>query len=300
MKNRSLRDPFEDFACYLASERNLALSTQEGYGHDVSLFLNHLKDVRGEKLEEASEDSLIDYLAFLKSKDLKESTIFRAFMAIKIFYRFLKQEDYVATNITDLIDSPKLWQLLPAVLTVREVTALLNAPDCSEEEGSRDRAIMELLYGSGLRVSEAIQLDIYDVDDTFVKVKGKGRKERVVPIGRKALLAIDSYLLHYRAQYESATNQALFVTSKGKRVDRFLIWRKIKEYGEEAGIEKNIHPHTLRHSFATHLLDGGADLRVIQEMMGHSSISSTDRYMRVSTHHLSEAFLNFHPRYQPD
>lgn len=301
MNNRplspKLRDPFEDFCCYLASERNLALSTQEGYGRDVSLFLRHLKDVREEKLESASEESLIGYLAFLKSKNLKESTIFRAFMAIKVFFRFLKREGYVASNITELIDSPKLWQLLPAILTVSEVTKLLNTPDSDEEEGSRDRAILELLYGSGLRVSEAVQLDIYDVDDAFVKVKGKGRKERVVPIGRKALSAIDSYLLHHRSNYESSSNQALFVTSKGKRVDRFLVWRKVKEYCKEAGIEKNIHPHTLRHSFATHLLDGGADLRVIQEMMGHSSIASTDRYMQVSTQHLSAAFLNFHPRY---
>lgn len=300
--NGSLKvnDPFEDFSCYLASERNLALSTQEGYSRDVSAFLNYLKDLRGEKLGDASEDSLIGYLASLKAKNLKESTVFRALMAIKVFFRFLKREGYIASNITDLIDSPKLWQLVPAILTVSEVTRLLKAPDQNDEEGSRDRAVLELLYGSGLRVSEAVQLDIYDVDDSFVKVKGKGRKERVVPVSREAILAVDAYLLNHRSNYESESNQALFVTSKGKRVDRFLIWRRIKEYCKEAGIEKNIHPHTLRHSFATHLLDGGADLRVIQEMMGHSSIASTDRYMQVSTQHLSEAFLNFHPRYQSE
>lgn len=295
MKGR--QDALEDFLSYISSERNLSLGTQEAYRHDVLSFITYLKEIRDEGIEQATEDSLVSYLASLKSKQLKESTVFRAFMAIRVFFRFLKREGYAEINITDLIDSPKLWQLLPDILTTKEVESLLEAPDSSSEEGSRDRAIMELLYGSGLRVSEAVQLDIYDVDDVFVKVKGKGRKERVVPISKKALFAIDSYLLHHRSRHESETNHALFVTEKGVRVDRFLIWRRIKAYGKEAGIKKNIHPHTLRHSFATHLLDGGADLRVIQEMMGHASIASTDRYMRVSSQHLSEAFLNFHPRY---
>jgi len=277
--------PLDDFCIYIASEKNLAKRTIEEYSRDIRSFIAFF----GENLAECQEDDIVRYLDHLKG--LKESSILRAFIALKVFFRFLKREKYLKNSPLELLDSPKIWQRLPETLSYKEVIQLLNVPDITSEEGARDRAILELLYGSGLRVSEVVALDIHDVDDQFVKVKGKGRKERVVPIGKKCLHAIDHYL-NLRSHHAV---DALFLTPKGKRVNRILIWAHIKEYGKKAGITKNIHPHTLRHSFATHLLDGGADLRIIQEMMGHASIASTDRYMHVSSNHLKEAFNNFHP-----
>ena len=161
--------------------------------------------------------------------------------------------------------------------------------------GSRDRALLEVLYASGLRVSEVCGLDITDVDDDFLRVKGKGGKERVVPIARSAVAHIDHYLLHFRASH-GKKNEALFVSKKGKRLDRTLVWHRVKFYAQKAGIVKSISPHTLRHSFATHLLENGADLRVIQEMLGHASVATTERYTHISQKHLTEAFKAFHPR----
>lgn len=202
----------------------------------------------------------------------------------------------IANNVTLYLESPKIWQLIPEVLSVEEMERLLAQPDPETNVGSRDRAILEMLYGSGLRVSEVCGLKIHDVDDKFVKVFGKGSKERVVPVGAKAIEAVDHYLARFRDQTDSSRQQALFVNQRGKPIDRIFVWKMIKRYANEAGIVKNISPHTLRHSFATHLLDNGADLRVIQEMLGHASISSTDRYTHISKSRLHEAFGKFHSR----
>lgn len=290
--------PLDDFCSYISSEKNLSISTVSAYHHDISAFIQYQETVRNSSLLKSQEEDIVSYLAHLRDRGMKEATVLRAFIALKVFFRFLKREKYLEVSALELLDIPKISSLLPDVLSYKEVNALLAAPDCQTESGCRDKALLELLYGSGLRVSEACALDIYDVDDTFVKVKGKGRKERLVPIGKKSLAAIDTYLSSYRSLHDSEDNLALFVTDKGKRVDRMLIWSRIKEYGKKAHILKNIHPHTLRHSFATHLLDGGADLRIIQEMLGHASIASTDRYMRVSSTHLTASFQNFHPRYE--
>ena len=176
-------------------------------------------------------------------------------------------------------------------MTCGEVERLLAVP-----KDKRDRAILELLYASGLRVSEVCGLKLYDLDDQFVRVQGKGSKERLVPLGQKALQAVDEYLKHCRDRFESEKQLALFVTKRGNPIDRIGVWHMIKKYAKQAGIVKNISPHTLRHSFATHLLDNGADLRVIQEMLGHASISSTDRYTHISRSRLQESFEQFHPR----
>ncbi|MCB1135379.1 MAG: tyrosine-type recombinase/integrase, partial [Chlamydiia bacterium] len=173
--------------------------------------------------------------------------------------------------------------------------ALLSQPNPKTALGARDRAILELLYASGLRVSELCSLKINDVDDDALKVMGKGSKERIVPLGRKALEAIDFYLLHYRERWDSKKQRRLFLTRTGKDLDRISVWKMVKRYAREAGIQKSISPHTLRHSFATHLLDNGADLRVIQEMLGHATITSTDRYTHVSQTQVQEAFHRFHP-----
>ena len=190
----------------------------------------------------------------------------------------------------------KIWQLIPEVLSCTEMVSLLEAPDKDTLIGSRDKAILEVLYACGLRVSELCSLKIYDVDDVYVRVLGKGMKERVIPIGEAAIQAIDHYLHHYRSQYDSEKLQELFVSTRGKPLDRIQVWKMVKGYAKKVGIVKNISPHTFRHSFATHLLDNGADLRVIQEMLGHASISSTDRYTHISKSHLQQSFEAYHPR----
>ena len=192
-------------------------------------------------------------------------------------------------------DTPKLWQLLPEVLTLQEVDALLAQPKTEDALGSRDQAILELLYASGMRVSECTMLKLADLNDTFVKVIGKGKKERLIPIGKKALQAIDHYLIHFRGEIKDPT-APLFITKKGKPIDRNAIWKRNKAYAKSAGIQKNISPHTLRHSFATHVLEKGADLRLIQDMLGHVDISTTDRYTHVSHCKLKASFHAFHPR----
>jgi integrase/recombinase XerD len=281
-----------DFLNYLTSEKGLAQNTLQAYGRDIEKFLIHVKNV-----EAVSEEHLTTFLLNLQECGYASSSVARAFIALKVFFRFLKREGVILINPTLYLSTPKFWQLIPEVLSIHEVERLLGAPDITTEQGCCGRAILELLYSSGLRVSELCGLKITDVDDEFVKVTGKGGKERIVPVGKAAILAIDDYLTCFRDLAGNERQTALFISSKGGgSLTRFEVWRRIKSYAKGAGITKNISPHTLRHSYATHLLDGGADLRVIQELLGHASISSTDRYTHISHGRLVEAFEAFHPR----
>ncbi len=284
----NLQKWIEDFLSYIVSEKGLSRNTSLAYGRDLKRFVRSFKGV------EVVEKDLVAHLSELKDRGYASASICRALMALKVFFRFVKSEGWIQSDPTALLDSPKLWQLIPEVLTQEEVEALLEGPDLKTEEGMRDLAILETFYATGIRVSELCSLDLHDVGDNSVRVKGKGGKERVVPIGEVALSAIDAYLAEYRN--DSGENRPLFVTVKGKRLRRELVWERVKLYALAAGIEKKISPHTLRHSFATHLLDHGADLRVIQEMLGHSDIATTDRYTHLSKKRLFDAFDSFHPR----
>lgn len=278
----------EDFLSYIAAERGLSRNTSLAYGRDLRRFVASLKG------DEVVEKDVVDHLSQLSDQGYASASIYRALMAIRVFFRFLKREGEITSDPTTLLDSPKLWQLIPEVLTEEEVERLLEMPDLETEEGMRDRAILETFYATGMRVSELCMLQVQDVGEKEVRVLGKGGKERIIPIGEAALDAIDRYLAEYRN--ERGENRPLFTTKKGKRLRREFVWERIKMYGHSAGIEKEISPHTLRHSFATHLLDGGADLRVIQEMLGHSDIATTDRYTHLSKKRLFDAFDTFHPR----
>lgn len=286
----------DDFLKYVASEKGLAQNTVESYRRDAQTFGLFLQKIGIEDFKDVSEHHIVDFLGRLKSQKYATSSISRCLIALKVLFRFLKRENLVSTNVTFYLETPKLWQLIPEVLTNDEVERLLAQPDPQTSYGARDKAILEVLYASGLRVSELCSLNLYSVDEEFVRVKGKGSKERLVPIGSKAVQAIDFYLANYRDHVDSERQQSLFVTKSGRSMDRITVWKMIKQYAKQAGILKNISPHTLRHSFATHLLDNGADLRVIQEMLGHSNISSTDRYTHISRSHLQEAFDKFSPR----
>jgi len=286
----SNQSSLEDFLLFLTAERGLSKHTISAYRSDIVQFLTFLEE---KSAREIAEEDIVRYLAFLQKSGYASTSSARAFAAIKVFFRYLKRMGQIEKNVALYLDSPKLWKTLPSVLTKEEVERLLQAPDKKTATGVRDLAILELLYACGLRVSELCQLKIYDIRENQVKVMGKGGKERLVPVGRLALQAVDHYLTHQRLVPQ---DEPLFVGEGGKQVTRAHVWERVKYYAKQVKIEKNISPHTLRHSFATHLLDNGADLRIIQELLGHSSITSTDRYTHVSQTHLQDAFNRYHPR----
>jgi integrase/recombinase XerD len=278
-----------DFLAYLGSEKGLSPHTLAAYGRDLRSYANYSQ---GKKTEEVIADQIIEYFQTLKNRGIASSSLCRALVAIKVFFRFLKREKIISNNPTVFLESPKMWQLIPEVLTIDEVGRFLEMPALETAIGARDKAIFMVMYASGLRVSELCGLNLGDVSDDQVRVRGKGNKERVIPIASAAVAAVDFYLTQVRTEGDGP----LFLSSRGKRMDRVAVWERVKFYGKKAGISKEISPHTLRHSFATHLLENGADLRVIQEMLGHSNIATTDRYTHVSRKHLHEAFEKFHPK----
>jgi integrase/recombinase XerD len=292
--------PLSDYLLYLRAEKGLAQNTLLAYERDLQLFL---KVVEIQAWTELGQAHLIAFAQHLHKQNAASSSIYRALMAVKGLLHYLRREKaLLPTQLLD-IDSPKVWQLIPEVLTEAEVMRLLQSIDGQSPLGTspqgaslleaRDLAILLMLYGAGLRVSELCALNIQDVDEAFIRVRGKGGKERLVPIAPVVVQALDRYLASFR---QESAQEALFLSARGKRLDRFAIWRLIKERARLAGITRPISPHTMRHCFATHLLEQGADLRVIQEMLGHASIATTDRYTQVSQKHLFEAFGKFHPR----
>jgi integrase/recombinase XerD len=281
-----------DFLDYLRSEKGLSSHTIEAYGHDVRRFAETLVV---KEWASATSESILQFLAHLKEGRYASSTICRTLVAVKVFFRFLKKEGVIEVDLGRYFETPRIWQLIPQVLTIEEVDALLAQPREDDFLGARDKAILELLYATGMRVSELCQLGIQDLSDTFVKVKGKGKKERIIPVGKRALAAVDHFLLFFRGEAKEE-GAPLFISARGKRIDRMAIWSRVKVYALAAGIGKSISPHTLRHSFATHLLENGADLRLIQDMLGHEDIGTTDRYTHVTGHRLKTAFQAFHPR----
>ncbi len=283
-----------EFLSYLGAEKGLRPNTLESYARDIRFLFQFLSAQNHTVISSVHTDHILAFLGKMKDKKYAEASLCRLVVSLKVFFRYLKRENVIPKDPTLHLDSPKFWQLVPEVLTIDEVSNLLSIPKVDALIGARDRAILEVLYASGLRVSEVCSLNLFDVADDYVRVKGKGNKERVVPIAKQAVLAIDFYLANFRK--DSEKEEALFLSVKGKRIDRITIWERIKFYAKKAGIVKNISPHTLRHSFATHLLENGADLRVIQEMLGHASIGTTDRYTHISHKHLHEAFSQFHPR----
>lgn len=285
-------EAISDFIASLRSEKGLSAHTIAAYGKDVRLFADSLekKDWRL-----VSTETILAFLHFLQDKSYASASICRMLVSIKVFFRFLKKEGVISFDPGKYFDTPKLWQLIPEVLSIEEVDKLLMQPQDEDFTGCRDKAILELLYATGMRVAELCSCKITDLHDTFVKVKGKGNKERVIPVGVKAIEAIDRFLTHFRGEAEEE-GALLFVSVRGKPLDRVTVWASIKKYAAKAGLAKNVSPHTLRHSFATHLLENGADLRLIQDMLGHADIGTTDRYTHVASRRLKEAFEQFHPR----
>lgn len=276
-----------EFLDYLRSERGLSQHTVEAYGRDVALFIQKTKALDAE--------AIYTFLAHLKEKNYASSSICRMLVAVKVFVRFLKREGFLESDFGQSFETPKIWKFVPDILTIEEVDLFLAQPKNEDALGSRDKAILELLYATGMRVSELCSLKISDLNDASVKIHGKGRKERLIPVGRRARDAIDHYLIHFRGEAKEQ-RAALFLSNRGNQIDRITVWERVRHYARAAGITKAISPHTLRHSFATHLLENGADLRIIQEMLGHEDIGTTDRYTHLANSRIKDSFKKFHPR----
>ncbi len=283
----------DDFYLYIASEKGLSQNTLIAYRYDLDRFIEYLLSQDQRDLKQVSQQHCIAFLGSCQEKGYASSSMGRLLITLKVFFTFLKREGHIESNVAHYLSSPKIWQMVPTVLSISQVDKLLNEPNVKLATESRDRAVLEMLYGSGLRVSEVCKLKINDLDDQFVRVVGKGNKERLVPVGSKAIEAVDQYLSVHRTDDKSPY---LFITPKKQPINRVLVWKRLKIYAQRAGICQNFSPHTLRHSFATHLLENGADLRVIQEMLGHANVATTDRYTQVSQSHLQKAFENSHPR----
>jgi len=285
-------DWLEHFLVYLRIERGLSPNTLSGYRRDIALYLEHLGS---KSVTSARPSDVSDFLRFLYSRGLKPRSAARALAAVRGLYRFLLIEKAINQNPTSVVETPRAFARLPHFLSTEDVDRLLAAPDLGEPVGIRDRAMLEVLYATGLRVSELVglRLDGVNLDGGFVRCLGKGSKERVVPLGVSACNAVRAYLQSARGAFPSET---LFLTSRGRPLDRIEFWRILKGYAAKAGIRKSISPHLLRHSFATHLLERGADLRAVQMMLGHVEISTTQIYTHVIRERLKQIYKTFHPR----
>ncbi len=288
----------KQYSAYLLLERGLSNNTREGYLNDVKKLLNYLNE-NNLSLKDVSLDHLHNFIATLHDLGISSRSQARIISGIKSFFRFLKLENHINTNPTLLLESPRVGRKLPEVLSIEEIDEMISCIDLSTNEGQRNRAIIETLYSCGLRVSELINLEINKIflEEEYIVIKGKGNKERIVPISPTAIHEIKLYLDDRRhLDIKSGEENILFLNRRGRRLTRVMIFYIIKQLAELANIRKEISPHTLRHSFATHLLEGGANLRAIQQMLGHESISTTEIYIHIDRTRLREEILSFHPR----
>jgi len=288
----------ELFLDYLVVECGLAENSVKAYRRDLAHFCAYLAARKKPEFGALKARDIVGFLTHEKARGLSANSISRALAAIRMLFKFLAVEDKIPKNVASTLQSPHLWRRLPNVLDVGDVEALLEAPDTSKPLGIRDRAIIEVMYATGARVSETadLTLDGVNFDFGFLRCFGKGAKERVVPIGRRAVEALKEYLRLVRPKLDRNGSRLLFLSRSGKRLSRETIWARVKRYALMAGLRKKVSPHTLRHSFATHLLQGGADLRAVQEMLGHSSIATTQIYTHVDKNRLKWVHKKFHPR----
>jgi integrase/recombinase XerD len=289
----------DQFLDYLHLEKGLTDNTGDAYRRDLEDFLGWLQRQRIHAINDVTRRHIMDYLMALRDLDRAPATIARHLVAVRVFFRFLHQEGLLATNVTDAMDAPHLWKELPDSLSPAEIEALLAAPDLKRPEGQRDKAMLELLYSTGLRVSELVGLTLDDLhpDEQYLRCIGKGRKERVIPYGASARVHLQRYLDEVRPCWNKRPEQRhLFLTRRDEPMSRKTFWALIKRYAARAGIRTGISPHTIRHSFATHLLANEAPLRAIQEMLGHADIATTQIYTHVDSRRLKSVHKQFHPR----
>lgn len=289
----------EDFLYYLAVEKGLAANTVTSYEFDLKSFTAFLADKSVPDIKEVSRHHIIAYLLSLKNQGKSPATLARHMACIKSYFHFLLREKIIDQDPTCHLETPKLAQLFPRVLSMEETKHLLDQPATGTTLGLRDRAMLELIYATGLRVSELMNLNIHDLnlEMGFLRCVGKGAKERIVPIGSYGVDALDAYLKRGRGKLvKKSQEEALFVNQHGRRLTRQGFWKILKGYAEQAKINITITPHTLRHSIATHMLENGADLRTVQEILGHADITTTQIYTHLTKTHLKQVYDHCHPR----
>lgn len=303
-----MQEVFNRYINYLVAERNVSPYTVRNYTSDLvgnskrgteKGFFQFLRMKKIESLDKADKWVLREFLAYLSNQGVAKSSIARKLSAIRSFYRYLARENLLDKNPLEHSVSPKLDKKLPEFLTIEEVVKLLQSPDLSTPQGLRDRALIELIYASGLRVSELVNLNIdnMNMESREIRVWGKGSKERVVLMGEHASNAINNYLAHGRPKLlvKKDGGGALFINRDGNRLTERMVQILVRKYARAAGIDKDVHPHLLRHTFATHMLDGGADLRVVQELLGHSNLSTTQIYTHITQAQARKVYLSAHP-----
>ncbi len=294
-----MRELLNRYHRYLLIEKGASGNTLEAYGRDLKRYLTFLDQKGISDARSVAPQTVVDFLVQIKSEGLSANSMNRALAALRGFYNYLLQERFLEESPLTHIELAKVWMRLPDTVSREEMNRILSGPDNSTPSGLRDRAMLELLYATGLRVSELISLSMNSINWQvgFLAVMGKGGKERVVPVGRTAYDAVRRYVDEARPKFvRSKTTEVLFLNRFGRAFTRQGLWKIIVGYAQKAGLQKNVHPHTFRHSFASHLLEGGADLRAVQVMLGHSDISTTQIYTHVTRERLKEIHRKYHPR----
>lgn len=290
----------QDFLNYLRIERNLAKNTQQAYMDDLADFWAFLTSLEIGSPGEVDHQILTDYARVLKKRKMAETSVARHFSSLRAYYKFLVMEGHLSEDPTQFLDSPKLPASLPKILNIEDIELLLDTINTETPLGLRDRAMFELMYAAGMRVSEVCNMTMEQIliDEDLILIRGKGNKERIVPLGGEAKKWLIEYIEHGRPSLEKGyyNEGILFLNNKGKQLQRKGIWFILKKLAEKADLHKPVSPHTFRHSFATHLLEGGADLRIVQEMLGHVDISTTQIYTHLDSSYLKEVHSSFHPR----
>ena len=291
------------FLSYLRVEKGLSHNTILAYGRDLRRFDEFLRARKKGKLESVNREDVVDFLSSLYKQKLDSRSVSRYLVSLRCFFKYALMEELVRLDPTENLESPKIRQSLPTYIRKDDMDRLMEAPNTATSVGLRDKAMLEVLYSTGLRVSELLNLRISDLDlrSGYVRCIGKGDKERLVPIGRKAIAAVEAYLAGARPKFlrigtPPQHSQILFLTRVGRRLSRITIWKVLHDYGVKLGLRGRLTPHKLRHSFATHLLEGGADLRSVQLMLGHADISTTQIYTHVVEERLKEIYKAHHPR----
>ena len=291
------------FLSYMRVEKGLSQNTILAYGHDLKRFQGFLAERHKKKVDAVNREDVVDFLSSLYKQKLDSRSVSRYLVSLRSFFKYALMEELVRVDPTENLESPKIRQSLPMYLRKDELDRLMEAPNTATPAGLRDKALLEVLYSTGLRISELLSLRVSDLDMRMgcVRCIGKGDRERLVPIGRKAIAAVEAYLAGGRPKFLKSGapvphNQVLFLNRNGRKLNRITVWKTMHDYGIKLGLRGRLTPHTLRHSFATHLLEGGADLRSVQLMLGHADISTTQIYTHVVEERLKEIYKAHHPR----
>jgi tyrosine recombinase xerD len=295
------QEALAEYIIYLKIERGLSANTVTSYKRDIEKYLTFLMEKKITQLDEVSRFEILDFLQTLRQSGAADNSIIRMVSSLRKFHQYVKRESIVSDDPMQLIDTPKKASTLPKAISPQAVEQLLEAPDTTTPLGVRDRTILELMYATGLRISELVNLKLSDMHLTmgFIQTMGKGEKERIIPLGEFANQWLEYYLDGARVYLQDQspeTSEYVFLNSRGKSLSRQGVWKKVKQLALEAGIDQNVTPHTLRHSFATHLLENGADLRMVQELLGHADISTTQIYTHITKTRLKQVYSDYHPR----